>query len=268
MPTEMINPEHADLDKLPTDQLLEAMNRQDRLVADAVHRVLPAIADAVTITADALRSGGRLIYVGAGTSGRLGIVDAAECPPTFGVSPDVVQGIIAGGKGAVFKAREGAEDRRDMGARALARRHVTAKDVICGLSTSGRTPYVLGALEYARSKGAKTIAIYCNPDGVVGTLADVAIVPVTGPEILAGSTRLKAGTAEKMVLNMLSTAVMIRLGRVSGNMMTNMQISCEKLRFRAIHMIMQKLGVGTAEAEAFLKAAGDDLSKIPGLSSS
>lgn len=265
MPTESVDPALADLDKLSALEIVREMNDRDRGVAEAVARVLPAIARAVEMIVEAMGNGGRLIYIGAGTSGRLGIIDAAECPPTFGVSPEWVQGIIAGGKSAVFRAREGCEDRADMGARDLARRDLATRDVVCGLTTSGRTPYVLGGLRYARRVGARTIAVFCNPEGPVAEFADVAIVPVTGSEILAGSTRLKAGTAEKMVINMLSTASMIKLGRVSGNQMTHMHISCEKLRYRALQMIMGRLGVDEARARTLLAEAGDDLRQVPGL---
>ena len=261
MSTEQVNPNTVGLDGKTSLEIVTLIQAEDRTVAAAVEKVLPEVARAVDCIVAALQQGGRLFYVGAGTSGRLGIVDASECPPTFGVSPETVQGIIAGGKEAVFRAREGAEDRRDMGARAVARRGIGNRDVVCGLSASGRTPYVAGALEKARALGAATLAVYCNPDGILGRLADVAIVPVTGPEVIAGSTRMKAGTAEKMVLNMLSTASMVRLGRVSGNRMTHMTISCEKLRFRAIRMIMDTLGIDEAQARERLAAAGDNVAK-------
>ena len=265
MQTESIAKENADLDSMSALEIVTLINQNDHTVAEAVQEVLPKIAEAVEILVHALDNGGRLFYIGAGTSGRLGIVDASECPPTFGTPHEMVQGIIAGGKSAMFRAREGCEDKEWMGARDLARRNVCNRDVVCGLSTSGRTPYVLGALRKARKVGARTIAVYCNPAGIVGPEADVAIVPVTGPEVVAGSTRMKAGTAEKMVLNMLTTATMVRMGKVSGNMMTNMQISCEKLRFRAVQIIMAKLEITESEAWRLLEESSDDLSAIPGL---
>ncbi|MCK5802573.1 MAG: N-acetylmuramic acid 6-phosphate etherase [Lentisphaeria bacterium] len=265
MQTEAIAEDNASLDTLSSLEIITRINENDQTVAQAVQRVLPQIAEAVELLVEALGNGGRLFYTGAGTSGRLGVVDASECPPTFGTPHEMVQGIIAGGRVALFHAREGCEDKDWMGARDLVRRGLRSGDVVCGLSTSGRTPYVLGALRKAREVGAKTIAVYCNPEGSVGQLADVAIVPVTGPEVVAGSTRMKAGTAEKMVLNMLSTATMVRLGRVSGNMMTNMKISCEKLRYRATRIIMQRLGVDEDEAWRLLAESKDDLAAIPGL---
>lgn len=265
MQTEAIAEDNASLDTLSSLEIITRINENDQTVAQAVQRVLPQIAEAVELLVEALGNGGRLFYTGAGTSGRLGVVDASECPPTFGTPHEMVQGIIAGGRVALFHAREGCEDKDWMGARDLVRRGLRSGDVVCGLSTSGRTPYVLGALRKAREVGAKTIAVYCNPEGSVGQLADVAIVPVTGAEVVAGSTRMKAGTAEKMVLNMLSTATMVRLGRVSGNMMTNMKISCEKLRYRATRIIMQRLGVDEDEAWRLLAESKDDLAAIPGL---
>lgn len=261
MATEMAADRFADLDQKSTLDIVTLINEEDHTVAEAVARVLPQIAAAVDILVDAFAQGGRLFYVGAGTSGRLGIVDASEIPPTYGTDPEQVQGIIAGGKGAVFRAREGAEDRDEAGARDLARRQVGPKDVVCGLSCSGRTPYVAGALRKARAVGARTLAVYCNPAGTLGELADMAIVPVTGPEVVAGSTRMKAGTAEKMVLNMLSTAAMVRSGRVIGNRMSHMSISCEKLRYRATRILMDRLGLSAEAAAARLAAANDNLAK-------
>lgn len=259
MATEQENPASVDLDRMSTLEIVSLINDNDRTVADAVRSVLPDIARAVDLIVPALSRGGRLVYVGAGTSGRLGIVDAAECPPTFGVPPSMVQGVIAGGKSAVFVAKEGAEDRADVGAREISRRNIGHIDVVCGLSCSGRTPYVYGALQRARERGATTLAVYCNPGGIIGEQADVSIVPVTGPEVIAGSTRMKAGTAEKMVLNMLSTATMVRLGRVAGNVMAHMTITCEKLRYRAIHTIMNQCHVSEQEAAKRLEEAGNNL---------
>jgi N-acetylmuramic acid 6-phosphate etherase len=261
MATEAVDERFADLDRKSSLEIVTLINQEDRTVAEAVAKVLPEIARAVDLLVDAFAKGGRLLYVGAGTSGRLGIVDASECPPTYGTPPEQVQGIIAGGRDAVFRAQEGAEDCEEAGAQDLARQGVAAADVVCGLSCSGRTPYVAGALRKARSVGAGTIAVYCNPQGFLGELADVAIVPVTGPEVVAGSTRMKAGTAEKMVLNMLSTAAMVRSERVVGNMMAHMNVSCEKLRYRATRIIMQRLGITADEAAQRLDEADNDLAK-------
>jgi N-acetylmuramic acid 6-phosphate etherase len=261
MATEAVDERFADLDRKSSLEIVSLINQEDRTVAEAVAEVLPEIAQAVDLLVEAFAQGGRLFYVGAGTSGRLGIVDASECPPTYGTPPEQVQGIIAGGADAVFRAQEGAEDCEEAGAEDLARRAVTAADVVCALSCSGRTPYVAGALRKARAVGARTIAVYCNPQGFLGELADVAIVPVTGPEVVAGSTRMKAGTAEKMVLNMLSTAAMVRSGRVVGNMMAHMNVSCEKLRYRATRIVMQRLGLTAEEAAQRLDEADNNLAK-------
>ena len=259
--TEQVHPDAVDLERRSAAEIVALINRNDQTVALAVQRILPEIAQAVDRIVAALRAGGRLFYVGAGTSGRLGVLDAAECPPTYGVAPDLVQAIMAGGRGAVFRAREGAEDKAEMGARDLGRRGVTAADVVCAISSSGRTPYAVGALRRAREAGAATIAVYCNSGAVLGEHADIRIVVETGPEVVAGSTRMKAGTAQKMVLNMLSTATMVRLGRVSGNEMTHMRVNCGKLRHRARHIVMGKLGLSEADAERRLEQAGWDVAK-------
>lgn len=255
MVTEQVNPASADIDKKSSLQIVQVINDTDKTIADAVERVLPEVAAAVDLIVAALRGGGRLFYIGAGTSGRLGIIDAAECPPTFGVSPDTVQGIIAGGPDTVFRAREGCEDDADAGGHDLAQRGLSAKDVVVGISTSGRTPYVCGALIYARQIGTRTIGLLCNPDGAMVRHADVAIRVVVGPEVITGSTRMKAGTAEKMVLNMLSTASMIRMGRVTGNQMTDMQITCGKLRERAARVVMTLANVDEPVAQMALEKA-------------
>ena len=233
LPTEQQNPRTRDLSRLPTLQALELINDEDQKVALAVREVLPQVALAVDAIAPRLQNGGRLFYTGAGTSGRLGVVDASECPPTFGVSPDLVQGLIAGGREAVFKSQEGAEDVFENGARDLEDAGFSSKDCLVGLAASGRTPYVLGALDYARSLGAWTGGLSVNPDGAMKERCDVYIAPVVGPEALTGSSRMKAGTAQKMVLNMISTGVMLRLGKVDGNLMTHLTPSCEKLVDRA-----------------------------------
>ncbi len=253
MITESINQSSMDIDKRTVPEILKIMNDNDKQVAFAVEKVLPEIAEAVNMIAKALKNSGRLFYIGAGTSGRLGVVDAAECPPTFGVSHSLVQAIVSGGKEAVFKAREGCEDNERTGGRELMKRKLTRKDVVVGLSTSGRTPYVWGALKKAKETGASTVALICNPQGRVTEYADIVICPVVGPEVIMGSTRLKAGTSEKMILNMLSTAVMIKLGKVTGNMMTDMQLSCSKLRERAKNMIMLSTGLDENAAESLLQ---------------
>jgi N-acetylmuramic acid 6-phosphate etherase len=253
MITETINKESLDIDRKNTGEILKIINNNDKQVALCVEKALPQIEDAVELLVKTVKQGGRVFYIGAGTSGRLGITDAAECPPTFGVAHEMFQGIIAGGKEAVFRAREFCEDKEYMGARDLLRRGFSTRDAVVGLSCSGRTPYVLGALKKAKSLGAAAIAVICNPEGILAEHADVAVKVVTGPEVIMGSTRMKAGTAEKMILNMLSTATMIRTGRVSGNMMADMQISCEKLKMRAVRMLEMSTGISAEVAAALIE---------------
>ena len=257
--TEQENPRTVGISSLPTAEVVRLMNEEDARVAVAVEKVLPDVARAVDGIVERLRTGGRLFYVGTGTSGRLGVLDAAECPPTFGVSPELVQGIIAGGYDATYRAVEASEDDRGAGAHDLDVRGVAGADVVCGIAASGRTPYTIGAVEHARSMGAFTIAITCVPGSEITRAAEVSIVPVVGPEVIAGSTRLKAGTAQKMVLNMLSTAAMIRLGYVTGNRMTNLLTRNAKLRARAVRILAAETGLNETEAAAQLKAAGGDL---------
>ena len=233
LPSEQINPRTRELSRLPTLEALQLINDEDQLVALAVREVLPQIAQTIDSIAPKLEAGGKLFYIGAGTSGRLGVVDASECPPTFGVSPELVQGLIAGGREAVFRSQEGAEDRFENGARDLQEAGFSARDCLVGLAASGRTPYVLGALDYARTIGAFCAGVSVNPQSEMTRRCDVYIAPFVGPEALAGSSRMKAGTAQKMVLNMISTGVMLRLGRVDGNLMTHLTPSCEKLVDRA-----------------------------------
>ena len=235
------------------------MNEEDASVAEAVGRVLEDVARAVDGIVSRLQAGGHLLYIGTGTSGRLGVLDAAECPPTFGVSPELVQGIIAGGYDATYRAVEASEDDRSAGALDLGERGMTERDAVIGIAASGRTPYTVGAVEHARAKGAFTVAITCAPDSEITRVAEVSIVPVVGPEVIAGSTRLKAGTAQKMVLNMISTATMIRLGYVTGNRMTNMLTRNSKLRARAVRILSAETGLNEATALARLEAAGGDL---------
>ncbi|NGQ94890.1 N-acetylmuramic acid 6-phosphate etherase [Brevibacillus sp. SYP-B805] len=256
--TEMRNPRTEDLDRLPTLEILRVMNEEDKKVAYAVERVLPEIARAVEMIAEALKHGGRLFYFGAGTSGRLGILDAAECPPTFGTDPKLVQGVIAGGMSAMMVAVEGAEDMPELGAEDVEKYGVTADDVVVGIAASGRTPYVIGVLEAAKARRAKTISLSCNPVATINQGVDVAINVVVGPEVVTGSTRLKAGTATKLVLNMLTTGSMIKLGKVYGNLMVNVQATNQKLRERVKTIIRAATGVGYAEAERLAQEAGGD----------
>jgi len=254
--TEQRNPESADLDRLTTDGVLRLLNAQDKLVPCAVEREIPSIAAAVDLVVDSLQRGGRLLYFGAGTSGRLGIVDAAECPPTFGTEPDQIKGTIAGGREAVFRAQEGAEDNEEQGARDLDALHAGTADVVCGIAASRRTPYVRGAVNRARILGAKTVFITTNPRADFDLAVDVAICPDVGPEALMGSTRLKSGTAQKLVLNMLTTAAMIRMGKVYENMMVDLQLTNNKLVDRARRIIMMATGTDEATAARVLDAAG------------
>ncbi len=255
--TEQVNPASDRIDALPTARVLEIINAEDRHVADAVAREIPAITRAVDAIAAAIERGGRLFYIGAGTSGRLGVLDAAECPPTFSADPDVVQGIMAGGEQALARATETTEDDPAIGARDLRGRGFTARDVLVGIAASGRTPYVLGAIAEARSLGAITAGISCTPDSELARAVDIAITPLTGAEIVAGSTRMKAGTATKLVLNMLTTAAFIRLGYVYGNLMVNVQPRNTKLRDRAIRIVAQAAEVTYDVARDLLTAAGD-----------
>jgi N-acetylmuramic acid 6-phosphate etherase len=258
LPTEAINEATKNLSRLPTLEALQLINDEDQKVAVAVREVLPQVAMAIDRIAPQLEKGGRLFYIGAGTSGRLGVVDASECPPTFGVEPELVQGIIAGGREAVFRSQEGAEDIHENGARDLKAVGFTAGDCLVGLAASGRTPYVLGALDYARELGAVTAGVTLNPGAVMQQHCDVFIAPGVGPEVIAGSTRLKAGTAQKLVLNMLSTGVMLRLGRVDGNLMTHLRPSCGKLQDRAQRLVMNLTGVSAEiAAQALAKADGE-----------
>ena len=235
------------------------MNDEDALVATAVKRVLDDIAKAVDQTVARLSKGGRLFYTGTGTSGRLGVLDASECPPTFGVSPELVQGVIAGGYDACYRAVEASEDDANAGAADLRQRGFTAGDVLVGIAASGRTPYTVGAVTYARSLGAFTVALTCVPGSPITKAAELSIVPVVGPEVVTGSSRLKAGTAQKMVLNMISTATMVRLGYVSGNRMSNLQARNVKLRDRAARIVVAETGLDQQAAEKALEAAGSDL---------
>ena len=258
--TEQENPRTAQLDKLSTIEIVRLMNEEDAHVASAVERVLPHIAQAVDGIAKRLKSGGRLFYVGTGTSGRLGVLDASECPPTFGVAPETVQGIIAGGYEACYRAVEASEDDKAAGAYDVAARGVHQMDALVGIAASGTTPYTIGALEEARARRAFTVALTASPDSPIKSAADVHIVTLVGPEVIAGSSRLKAGTAHKMVLNMLSTATMVRLGYVSGNRMSNVQARNDKLKRRAVRILAAEVGLDEEAAREALAAANGNLS--------
>ena len=254
--TEQANPASAGIDALDTAGILRAIQEQDAVAPAAVRATIPKIAQAVDAVVKALRRGGRLIYVGAGTSGRIGVLDAAECPPTFGVSPKMVQAVIAGGTRALTRAAEAAEDDPEQGRRDLAARKVGPRDVVIGLTASGQTPYTLGALRYARSRRAATVAVTCNPGSPITRLARIAIVPATGPEVIAGSTRMKAALAQKMVLHMISTAAMIRLGHVYRNYMVGVRPTNRKLLERACSIIENVAGVDRSTAARTLQQAG------------
>jgi len=257
--TERSNPRSENLSSQTTLQIVELMNDEDATVAQAVKRVLADVAAAVDQIVSRLSSGGRLFYIGTGTSGRLGVLDASECPPTFGVSPDLVQAVIAGGYDACYQAVEASEDDASASEADLRQRAFNTRDVLVGIAASGRTPYTVGGVIFAKSIGAFTIGITCVPDSLLTKTADLSIVTVVGPEVITGSSRLKAGTAQKMVLNMLSTATMVRLGYVSGNRMSNLQARNEKLRERALRVLQAETGLDHAAAKEFLEAAGADL---------
>ncbi len=257
--TEQENSRTAQISSLPTEDILRLMNEEDAGVANAVAQILREIARAVDGIVVRLDQGGRLFYIGTGTSGRLGVLDASECPPTFGVSPDMVQGIIAGGYEACYRSVEASEDDAAAGANDLEARGFTKQDALVGVAASGRTPYTVGAVEHARQLGAFTVALTSVPRSVITKAAEISIVPIVGPEVIAGSTRLKAGTAQKLVLNMISTAVMIRLGYVTGNRMTNVQTRNVKLRARAERILAAEAGLSEVRAREVLDAAGGNL---------
>ena len=254
--TEARHPDTARIDQLPTLEMLEVINAADRSVADAVHAELPRIAQAVDGIAERLEKGGRLFYMGAGTSGRLGVLDASECPPTFNVDPGLVVGLIAGGDHALRHSIEGAEDDARQGAEDLKIHGLQAEDTLVGIAASGRTPYVVGGLVYANQLGALTVGLSCVPGSEVERRAKIAITPAVGPEVITGSTRMRAGTATKLVLNMLSTGAMIRTGMVFGNLMVNVQPTNEKLKDRAIRIIAAATEVDEEQAAALLEQAG------------
>lgn len=254
--TEQKNEHTKNIDLLTTIEVLNLMNDEDKKVAYAVEKELPHIAEAIEIIYEKISNGGRLIYIGCGTSGRLGILDAVECPPTFGTAPKLIQGLIAGGMTAIFKAVEGAEDNFQLGAEDLQAIQFSDKDVVVGIAASGRTPYVLGAVTYAHRIGAKTISLTCSPRSELNEICDVAIVPLPGAEVITGSTRLKSGTAQKMILNMLSTSVMIKMGKVYGNLMVDVKASNEKLIERAVSIVRSATGADDSWVRGVLEECG------------
>ena len=257
--TESRNQNTLNIDKVSTLEMVKMINNEDKKVAEAVEAELPRIAEAIDEIAIRMNKGGRLIYIGAGTSGRLGILDASECPPTYGVSEELVQGVIAGGHEAIFRAKEGAEDSKELAVEDLKNKKITENDIIVGLAASGRTPYVIGGLEYANEVGAMTIAITCNAGSEVSKAAKISIAPVVGPEVVTGSTRLKSGTAQKLVLNMLSTGAMIKLGKVYGNLMVDVRATNEKLVERAKKIVCEATGVTREEAGKYLEETNSDV---------
>ena len=258
--TEQENPHTWNLSSLSSLEIVQKMNQEDAFVAGAVAKELPQIARAVDEIFSRLKNSGRLFYIGTGTSGRLGVLDAAECPPTFGVSPDLVQAIIAGGYEACYRAVEASEDDTAAGRTDLEARGFRAADVLVGIAASGRTPYTIGAVTYARALGAFTIALTCVPASAITQAAELSIIPVVGPEVVTGSTRLKAGTAQKLVLNMISTAVLTKLGYVSGNRMSHLRARNSKLQARALRILMAETGVDEATASKALEAANGETS--------
>ena len=253
--TEQRNPNSMNVDSLSALEIVQLMNEEDKQVPLAIEKCLPQIAQAVECIVAAFQQGDRLVYIGAGTSGRLGVLDASECPPTFGVSPEMVKGIIAGGERALRHPIEGAEDSKAQAVVDLQTIQFSSKDVLVGIAASGRTPYVIGALEYAKSLGSATVSIASNPNSAMANIVDIAIDTVVGPEVLTGSSRLKSGTAQKLVLNMLTTASMILMGKCYQNLMVDVQASNEKLKARAIHIVMQATDCDKALAEETLKQA-------------
>ncbi|NEQ66936.1 MAG: N-acetylmuramic acid 6-phosphate etherase [Symploca sp. SIO2D2] len=254
--TEQINPDSQNLDQLTSLELVELFNREDAKTLSAIAAASPQLAQAIDYTTEALSQGGRLFYVGAGTSGRLGVLDAAECPPTFCTPPELVQGIIAGGAGALVRSSEELEDRQENGAEAIAHRHVTELDVVVGISAGGTTPFVHGAIQAARQRGAKTVMLACVPIEQVSIEADLDIRLVVGPEVLAGSTRLKAGTVTKMALNIISTGVMVQLGKVYGNRMVDVAVTNNKLHDRALRILQDLTSLSRKEADVLLERSG------------
>ena len=259
--TEQVNEESKHIDRMSPEEIASLMNRQDLSVIEAVQREVSHIGRAISDAEDALRAGGRIFYIGAGTSGRLGVLDASECVPTFGVSPDTFIGIIAGGKRAVFEAVEGAEDDENQGAKDIKAQQLRKEDMVIGIAASGRTPYVIGALKYANSLGCRTASIACVSNSRIGQVASCAIEVVTGPEVISGSTRLKAGTAQKMVLNMISTGAMVRMGKVYENYMVDLTPTNEKLKARCINIFTDITGLSEEEANVYIAENDGNLKK-------
>ncbi len=257
--TEQENPNTANINKVSTLEAVRLINQEDGRVAEAVSKVLPEVATVIDRVVERLKNGGRLFYVGTGTSGRLGVLDASEIPPTYGVSPDLIQGVIAGGYEALYKATEASEDDFNAGAEDLKKRGINPTDAVIGIAASGKTPYTIGAVEYARKIGCFTACITCVPDSPITKVVEISIVPVVGPEVIAGSTRMKAGTAQKMILNMISTVSMIRLGYVKGNRMTNVQPKNTKLKERSLRILMAETGLEREKALEVLSRADGDL---------
>ncbi len=257
--TESRNQNTLDIDQVSTLEMVKKINDEDKKVAIAVENELPQIAKAIDSIVERMKKGGRLIYIGAGTSGRLGILDASECPPTYGVSEELVQGIIAGGQEAIFRAKEGAEDSKELAIIDLKDKNINENDTIVGLAASGRTPYVIGGLEYVNEIGALTVSVTCNKDSGVAKVSQISIAPVVGPEAVTGSTRLKSGTAQKLVLNMLSTGTMIKMGKVYGNLMVDVKATNEKLVERSKKIVCEATGVSIQEAEEVLKETDFDV---------
>ncbi|MEG2786613.1 MAG: N-acetylmuramic acid 6-phosphate etherase [Romboutsia sp.] len=257
--TESRNQNTLDIDKISTLEMVKKINNEDKKVALAVETELPQIAKAIDGIVERMHKGGRLIYIGAGTSGRLGILDASECPPTYGVSEDLIQGVIAGGQEAIFRAKEGAEDSKGLAIQDLKERNLNENDTLVGIAASGRTPYVIGALEYSNQIGALTVSLTCNTDSEVAKVAQISIAPVVGPEVVTGSTRLKSGTAQKLVLNMLSTGSMIKMGKVYGNLMVDVKSTNEKLVERAKKIVSEATGVNINEATEVLNKTDFDV---------
>ncbi|HET6872993.1 MAG TPA: N-acetylmuramic acid 6-phosphate etherase [Sporolactobacillaceae bacterium] len=259
--TESINPNTIEIDNMSTLEMLSTINKEDQYVAQAIENVLPSIAEAVDAVYEGIKEGGRVFFVGAGTSGRLGVLEAAELPPTYGVNPDFFQALIAGGERAVFKSVESAEDNEEQGAIDLLNKKLSGKDIVIGIAASGKTPYVIGAIKYANQINAKTISIACNSNSAIGYLANIKIEVVPGPEVISGSTRMKAGTAQKLVLNMITTSAMIRLGKVYQNLMIDLNISNNKLRERAVKMLMMITEVDEETARQALEASNLSVKK-------
>lgn len=259
MTTERRNPRSVDIDLFPTERILKIINAEDATVAPAVAAAIPEIARAVDLAVDSIRRQGRIIYIGAGTSGRMAVLDAAECPPTFSTSKDMVQALMPGGTKAFTQADEGIEDDREKAASDLKAKKVSSKDLVIGIAASGRTPYTHAGLEFARSKGAKTVAVVCTENSPMSKSADITIRTAVGPEVITGSSRMKAGTAQKLVLNMISTATMIRLGMTYSNWMINVSMTNQKLRDRGMHILQEILGVKAGEAQRLVEGSGGAL---------